>query len=628
MSENKTNTNNINNRLYYLEHNKLPESFSNVKSDINNIAKKLEKATNSINLKINNVETVFKKAEKEMKQDFDVLPDVIKKISNEIEDIKKLKDTILDINTFDKKINEINNTIKKIETKETSLKNDIEIIRNETPNKGHVEIELKKGEKRISEAEKNINKKVKAVNKFQTLIKDIAKFSDIENVKEYLISRINSINNDINELANKAEFQKLKSETDNKIRLIEQEASKAKEYSYNQIEKIKKEQSSKINDKIQIIDKNISEELKNQEAKIKKYADNKILNAKKDIQINKDIINKLENSKFVNYPEFQKLKSETDNKIRLIEQEASKTKEYSIKCHKQINKLSSIEKKLAEDNITIQDKIQDVITNKELDKFKKQQYNIIQKKIEYIDSKISDEISELQDSIKNNKLKDKEISKKIDEKIYELNNQIKAEIDSLFHEIEENNSRQKLISKKIISEINTNNESLKQKMIELDKKIASKNKTIDDFERKIASDNALLKELKKVNDNILHERKYDIDKIKIEKKIIEEKNKQVENFKSIFFNVAIGVIAFAIVGYYYYSSQGLLMPQIGEKLIFIFILLIALGIIIFLPKKFYINIKDKLTYKKDNKTIPINKEFKKPKLKNKWNKFVDFLIGK
>ena len=89
-----------------------------------------------------------------------------------------------------------------------------------------------------------------------------------------------------------------------------------------------------------------------------------------------------------------------------------------------------------------------------------------------------------------------------------------------------------------------------------------------------------------------------------EKKIAEMKMEQVEGFKSIFFYTALGVIAFSVVAYYYFRGQGLLLPEIGKRLIFAFIILIVIAGVLFTPKGFYI------------------------KLKDKWDNVLDFLVGK
>ena len=178
---------------------------------------------------------------------------------------------------------------------------------------------------------------------------------------------------------------------------------------------------------------------------------------------------------------------------------------------------------------------------------------------------------------------------------------------------------------------------LKEDINFLKTKLRKKDVDIGILNKKIASDNALLKELKKLNDSIVNERKYDIDRIKIGKK-----NEQVESFKSVFFSVALGVAAFAILGYYYFSSQGLILPDIGKKLLFVIVVLVVLTAVILVPEEWYIKIKDNLNYFARNKfskkksvkpiNIEIAAEHKRKNffetVKYIWDKVLDFLVGK
>ncbi len=297
----------------------------------------------------------------------------------------------------------------------------------------------------------------------------------------------------------------------------------------------------------------------------------------------------------------------------------------------------------------LQRRINLLTSNKELERIRfsfDDKQSKINSKIKNVEEKTFGELKKLRNSLgfyedMLNELSDKNkdsmlaAKREVHENIMPRINELNMEINRLKAGLEQS-------KQEINSQVQDKVNFLKDDMNFLKTELRKKDVDIGILNKKIASDNALLKELKKLNDSIVNERKYDLDRIKIEKKIIEKKNEQIESFKSVFFSVALGVAAFAILGYYYFSSQGLILPDIGKKLLFAIVVLVVLAAVILVPKKWYVKAKDNLDYFARNKFS--KKKSVKPVIKETaaehksenlfetvkyiWNKILDFLVGK
>jgi FtsH-binding integral membrane protein len=116
------------------------------------------------------------------------------------------------------------------------------------------------------------------------------------------------------------------------------------------------------------------------------------------------------------------------------------------------------------------------------------------------------------------------------------------------------------------------------------------------FRDAVATNTALYKELRRVNEAIDEDRRLDIDRIKLEKKIRAYKDEKIETFRGTLLYIFLGLLSFTVVMYFYMLRSPMVFPGLGGKISLVVIVLIVLLIIIFLPYKKIMPIVEKGLY--------------------------------
>lgn len=146
-----------------------------------------------------------------------------------------------------------------------------------------------------------------------------------------------------------------------------------------------------------------------------------------------------------------------------------------------------------------------------------------------------------------------------------------------------NDANEKLSSFNNMSE---ENNFLRKEIIRLSGEIYKISK---DYKDQLANDKVLYSELKKLNDNFYEDKKLDIDRIKLQKKVDRYQDKKILEFRTIVLYISCGVLAFLGFFYFYFSTNTFAFPGIYGKVALTIMVLLVLLIVLFLPWKKIIN---------------------------------------
>jgi len=104
-----------------------------------------------------------------------------------------------------------------------------------------------------------------------------------------------------------------------------------------------------------------------------------------------------------------------------------------------------------------------------------------------------------------------------------------------------------------------------------------------EFTSSVAANTALYKEIKGLNIRLDKERRLDLDRRKMEKRIEEYKEGRINELKSVIFYVFVGILILALIIFSLFKTSGAGLPGLRSKIITVLIILVILLILLWLP---------------------------------------------